>query len=307
VNFNRVADSIRKRFADGGAILLYHRVTSLERDPQLLAVTPEHFSEHLAVLRRKANVMPLKKFPAAQESGFPSCAVALTFDDGYADNYLEAKPILERYDMPATVFVVSGSVDSDREFWWDDVDRMLLRAEDATWHVETVDSEPRHLKYRAACTALRSSSAGERSRMLAELRTAGGLEPTGRPTHRAMTRDQVLKLAEGGLVDIGAHTATHPVLSTLTRADQQSEIETSKKRLEDLLGKPIESFAYPYGGKKDYTADSVACAKSAGFTLACSNFPALVWRSTNRFQLPRFLVRDCNGDEFERRLDEIFQ
>src|SRR5262249_43149366 len=156
MNLRCMTDRIRKRFQNGGAILLYHRVTRLDRDPQLLAVSPEHFAEHLDVLRRKANVVPLNKFRG--EPRLPSRAIAITFDDGYADNFVEAKPILERKEVPATVFVVSGFLGSAREFWWDELDRILLQPEDAEWHVEqTAAGIRRRLKYIELCNTFKRS------------------------------------------------------------------------------------------------------------------------------------------------------
>jgi len=306
MNLRRISDRIRKRFENGGVILVYHRVTRLQRDPQLLAVSPNRFAEHLDVLRRKANVVPLRKFNGEAKADLPTRSVAITFDDGYADNLVEAKPILERMDVPATVFVVSGVLGSTREFWWDDLDRILLQPDDAGWHVEQTAADiQRRVKYIELCTTFKRSSSALRAQMLEKFCHANGCVQSGRPTHRTLTPQELRQLAQGGLVEIGAHTATHPVLSLLPESEQQSEIELSKRRLEDVTEKPVVSFAYPYGGKADYTRQSVACVRKAGYSLACSNFPGIIWPATNRFELPRFLIRDWSGDEFERRLERI--
>jgi peptidoglycan/xylan/chitin deacetylase (PgdA/CDA1 family) len=303
----RVFERIRSIFQSGCAILLYHRVVTLDRDPQLLAVRPEHFNEHLDILRRKANVVSLKQLVRTLDSGLRPRSVAITFDDGYADNFLHAKPLLKQYEMPATVFVASGFVDSDQEFWWDELDRLLLQSEDSQWNVEArQDSEPRHSAYRAMHKTLRGSLSEDRLRTLRELQSRSNCGTTGRPTHRALTSDQLRQLAEKGLIEIGAHTVTHPVLSMLALREQRNEIETGKMQLEEMLGEPIHSFAYPFGGKKDYNPETVGIVRRAGFSTACSNFPGMVWENTNRFELPRMLVRDWNGEKFERVLDGIF-
>src|SRR5262249_54220566 len=116
------------RFRSRALILMYHRVTELPNDPYLLAVTPEHFAEQMEVIRRYCIPMRLKELvEALRERKVPNRAVVVTFDDGYADNLHEAKPVLEHYEVPATVFVTAGQVGNRREFWWDDLDRVLLQ------------------------------------------------------------------------------------------------------------------------------------------------------------------------------------
>ena len=109
-------------------------------------------------------------------------------------------------------------------------------------------------------------------------------------------------MADDGLIEVGAHTVTHPVLSALPIEAQNAEVQQSKSDLEEVLGRPVTSFAYPFGSAADYTEETIAAARRAGFLRACSNFPGVVGPDTDRFQLPRFLVRDWDGDEFDRRL-----
>src|SRR5438552_16503265 len=113
---------------NGPLILLYHRVTTLQTDPQLLAVTPENFEAQVELLQRFARPMPLADLVRAARAGEDlRGAVALTFDDGYADNLLQAKPILRRHNVPATVFVATAGVDNTAEFFWDELDRIFLQ------------------------------------------------------------------------------------------------------------------------------------------------------------------------------------
>jgi len=105
-----------------------HRVAEPGVDPWSLCVTPQHFAEHLEVLQRETAPISLQKMVQAYKEGnIPARAVAVTFDDGYADNLHSAKPLLEQYNVPATVFVPSGYVGHGREFWWDELERILLQ------------------------------------------------------------------------------------------------------------------------------------------------------------------------------------
>lgn len=317
-------------------ILLYHRVANLSSDPQLLSVTPEHFAEHLEIVRKKFSPIPLLGLNRALRDGdLPHPPVVITFDDGYADNLCHAKPILERYDIPATVFVTAGYIGSVREFWWDELERVLLQPgplpetlrlnvngstlewvlghvvqhdeaahpRGRAWNVELADNPtPRHELYRSLCQILRPLPESKRCQALDSLLAWAGLKRAGRLTHRALSAEEVLRLAEGGLVEVGSHTVTHAVLSALSIEEQRAEVKGSKITLEKLLGHPVTSFAYPFGSRSDYSAETVAIVHQAGFQLACSNFPGTAWRRSDRFQLPRLLVRDWDGEVFERRL-----
>jgi peptidoglycan/xylan/chitin deacetylase (PgdA/CDA1 family) len=112
----------------GGVVLLYHRVASLEHDPHSLAISPEHFAQHLDVLVEHGVPMPLTEMVALASAGdVPPGAVAVTFDDGYADNLLNAAPLLAAAGVPATMFLSTGAIVNQSEFWWDDIERATPR------------------------------------------------------------------------------------------------------------------------------------------------------------------------------------
>jgi peptidoglycan/xylan/chitin deacetylase (PgdA/CDA1 family) len=261
--------------------------------------------------------------------------VVVTFDDGYADNLHNAKPLLERYGIPATVFLTTGYVGSEREFWWDELERLLLkpgtlpkvlhlRVNGSTyqWKLSEAaryseDTSRRHQRWRAWKDAPPSSrqrlylslwqllgtlGEGERQRVLDELREWAAVQPVGRPIHRPLSLEEVLALKQGQLIEVGAHTVTHPTLSALPPDAQRDEIQGSKAELERVLGDPVTSFAYPHGGRSDYAAETVDIVREAGFACACSNSAGIVGQPSDRFRLPRIHVQDWDREEFARRL-----
>src|SRR5215203_1242979 len=118
----RIVWRARNRFTPEALVLLYHRVTRLETDPQWLSVPPERFDEQVEMLVRNWHVLSLPRLLGTLHEGtLPKRSVVITFDDGYADNLFEAKPILERHGLPATVFVASGFVGRREEFFWDEL------------------------------------------------------------------------------------------------------------------------------------------------------------------------------------------
>ena len=319
------------RLAPPAIILMYHRVTELANDPHLLAVTPKHFAEHLDVIRAHGVPMCLQDLVRSLQQGrVPARAVAITFDDGYADNLYHAKPLLARYDIPATVFVTAGQVGRRREFWWDELDRLLLQPgtlppvlqlrlngsvrewrleesgtytveeyqHDRHWHVECRDDPgPRQRVFRGLFDLLYLLPSAQRWTILDALTAWAEAPPIPRPSHQTLTSEEAVRLAEGDLMEIGAHTMTHPVLAALPLLEQRQEIQESKARLEALVGHAVVSFAYPHGSSTPETAASVG---EAGFVCACSSHPDAVFRRADRLQLPRLGVRDWDGERFAR-------
>src|SRR5713226_4558856 len=333
-SLRKTGDWLKSKLAATGIILLYHRVADLSSDPQLLSVKPRHFAEHLEIVKRRCRPLSLRDVVRRLQGKTPTRhPVAITFDDGYADNLAYAKPLLERYAVPATIFVTAGYVGSGREFWWDELERLILKPEhlpetlqlhdvngetftgelgsegyydaDAyrSWNVQLSENPTqRHALYRSLCKLLRPLAQQNRRDMLDTIENWAGTGSAGRSTHLPLSTEELARLDQGGLVEVGAHTCTHALLSSLPKAVQQAEIHGSKIALEEMLDHPVASFAYPFGARSDYNTESVEVVRQAGFELACANFPGTVWRRSDCFQLPRLLVRDWDGETFERWL-----
>jgi peptidoglycan/xylan/chitin deacetylase (PgdA/CDA1 family) len=329
----RVERWLRQRFAASAVILTYHRVIELDSDPQLLAVSPTHFAEHLEVLRKQAHPLRLAEVRGWLANGHaPARGAVVTFDDGYADNLIHAKRLFEAHDVPATVFITAGHLGSRQEFWWDELDRLLLQpgsspellritlggrayewrldgaasyapqafAQHRHWHIECLDDPtPRQAVYRALYGRLHGLPADERRRALDQLRTWAGAPEPGRPSHRTLSVEELLELSASTLVEIGSHTMTHPVLSTLPASLQKREIQQSKAVLEDILGQRVAGFAYPHGAS---TPETLALVREAGYAYACTTQPDVLWGGEQPLQLPRIVVRNWDGGEFARFL-----
>jgi peptidoglycan/xylan/chitin deacetylase (PgdA/CDA1 family) len=140
--------------------------------------------------------------------------------------------------------------------------------------------------------------------MLTSLRAWSGCTSAVREQYRPMTAPEVRRLRDGNLVTIGAHTISHPILSGLTVANQKNEIFGSRDLLQEITGEPVISFAYPYGGGGDYTAESVDVVRQAGFDCAFSTASGLIRKDSDHMRLPRIWVRNWNADKFAYRLHE---
>ena len=309
----------------GPIILMYHQVAVLEMDPWSLAVSPRHFAEQLEVLAQRREVVSLRRLTDEIDAPrLDSRHVAITFDDGYADNLTNAKPILEQFGFPATVFVVGDAVGLQRELWWDELDRVFLGQHSLPDHLEIRCNGRTHSwdlgdrgksdllkKWRGSARdrvrlflwrRLRALPAPERWRVIDELQAWAGQVPEVRPERRVMTADEVVRLGANGLIEIGAHTASHPRLAALPPNAQLEDIVRGKMRLEEIIGGPITSFSYPFGGQLDVSSITVKAVRKAGFERACTTRKGTVQPHLDPFRLPRIYVADWSAADFERQL-----
>jgi peptidoglycan/xylan/chitin deacetylase (PgdA/CDA1 family) len=254
---------------------------------------------------------------AVKERSLPDRAIVVTFDDGYVDNFTTARPILEMAQVPATLFVATGYVDGTDEFWWDKLESIFLSLElplrplrivaldqQYEW---TINSETEREPVRKALyDIVRPLSIGIRNEVLSQLTARVANEPTARPGYRPLTSNELAQLAQDGLLDFGAHTVNHPMLSSLPADEQLREMIESREHLEAIVGRQIATFAYPYGKAGDITQTTVETAQAAGFQAACTTFPGSIESGDNLFLLRRSAVKNWNSAQFRRKLDSLF-
>jgi peptidoglycan/xylan/chitin deacetylase (PgdA/CDA1 family) len=307
---------------------MYHRIADEPIDPWSNAVSPSHFGEQLEVLRHTRHVLPLSEFVSALVAQtLPRNAVAITFDDGYVDNLLAAKPRLDEADLPATVFLATGYLGRSGEFWWDELARLLLveiavrelkltvAGEIMNFDFSTEGDTPesdrrwrawlepartaRQRAYLSIWRAARSLTLRAREALMAEIRAAIASATPSDVLARAMTINEVMTLTKDPLMTIGAHSVTHPDLTELDAEGRRWEIAASKAACDELAGQKARTFAYPFG---EFNRDARAAAIAAGFDCACSTRPGAVNADCDLFSLPRIHVLDVNGEAFERSL-----
>lgn len=303
---------------------MYHRIAEPSVDPWGLCVSPERFESHLDLYGRWGTLLPVDDLIGRLAEGrLPRRAIAVTFDDGYPDNLDIAAPLLTRHGVPATVFVTTGDEGRVREMWWDELERTLLlpgrlpvtldadlggtflswdlgdaatyTEVDAdryrTWRAWETPPTSRHALYRHLWERLITEGSAVQRRTLDDLLLWADQDPVVRPTHRLLSEDGVRTLAK--TVDIGAHTVTHPALPELPPKAQRSEMETSRVYLEEVLGRPVRSCAYPYGRT---SSDTRVAAASAGFAAAFTTEAKAVRLDADPLAIPRIAVPDVSAD-----------
>ena len=295
-------------------ILLYHRIANLESDPQLLAVSIDNFEKQISYLKKKYSIISLND----NWDNITKPSVIITFDDGYFDNYKNAFPILCKYEVPATIFVSTGRLNTISEPWCDDIERIILLNNKLIGKEITIDfnflgkkrmyikdKDDLRIMYHIVHDTLLKMSSTHRDSIIRDFISKYGAAPI-REEHRYLNDVELKKMSESPIITIGGHTVTHTRLSNQDRYTQKKEIIESKKCLEKIIGKEVTTFSYPFGGKKDYNEDTIDILEQCGMKKVASNFPGQVHKKTSYLELPRHLVRNWNIDEFKNNLERFW-
>ncbi len=304
----RVAGWARSRVMGGPMILGYHQVHDSKWDPQRLCVSPKHFAEQLAVLTDAAK--PVRVCDIATGGGQRTGDVfAVTLDDGYRDTLECALPILERFGVPATVYVSTGII--GESFWWCEIQTMAERLSTPfpkiefevagyrlRFHTKLSGRRGRTEFVRAVGDYFRDLPFRHQSEALEVLADVLGVEKPSSGIGALSVAD-IETLASHELIDVGSHCVTHTSLNLLSADEQHVELETSKSRLESITGATVSSCSYPNGRISQETA-SIAAA--VGYTSACGSHEERVLPKSDPMNLPRIWVRDQGERAFSRWL-----
>ena len=290
-------------------VLLYHRVIDLATDPQLLAVDVDAFDAQIKYLKETYRIIRFED----DWRDIKEKAVVITFDDGYADNYLNALPILEKHRVPATVFVSTGNIDTNNEMWWDELEALFLLNKNLPESIEVCGCKldlttPEKIikSYYEAHRLLKYVDYDLRKKELERLEIE--LKPLNYPRneYRAMTSRELKMISESEMITIGGHTVTHTALAKQQREIQEWEIRESKKFIEEIIGKKITTFSYPFGGVLDYSSDTADLVRNVGYEKAAIVKEGLWDIGVNPYHIPRNIVRNWDLRTFERNLNRAW-
>jgi peptidoglycan/xylan/chitin deacetylase (PgdA/CDA1 family) len=257
------------------------------------------FVRQLEYLKQHFTPVPLTQIVSATIEGrpLPPRAVALTFDDGYYDFGEVIYPILERLELPATLFVVSEFAAGRTWLWFDRLRYVCKHASGKELSpvgagaslrgplVSPMDRERTWDRLATHCLRLRPLA---REAFIAGCAVAAGVAIPDKPDadHRALSFDE-LRALDPKWVALGAHTRTHPILSTCTLEEQREEIVGCRGDLERELDRPVTLFCYPNGQPADIDAHSVHVVAEAGFECAVTSVNALASWGGDRLLMPR--------------------
>ncbi len=288
-------------------ILIYHRVLC-ESDSILDAdVDAETFDWHMKAISEFYHVLPLHEAVDLLIShSLPPRSICITFDDGYADNYEVAFPILKKWNLSATFFIAVGYLNGGC-MWNDIVIESVRHAQGDVLDLRQVGLtkfdlgtlEDRRKSINSILSKMKYFPMDERAEIAKTISNIIGIKP---PKNIMMTTEQIKQLHSGGM-EIGAHTINHPILSKIDSRTAEYEIFSSKKELESIIGEEIQGFAYPNGKPDiDYDPLHVELVKTAGFKYAVSTSSGAIRYGDDRYQMSRIVPWDDTPFKFIMRL-----
>lgn len=290
-------------------ILLYHRVEYLEDDYNMQAVAPDNFEKHMRYLHNHYDVLDLNTPMQNWFNSGTRNAVIVTFDDGYYDFLYNAVPVLEKYHIPATIFIATENIDSGNENWTDNIlriifsnnsqkDFFIFNNEFYRGKLPTRNYKEKYDFYQLVRKLFLISSAEERKKYEEELLKWAGVPRSGRKDRRIMTAEEIRKTAKKPGISIGAHTVTHASLKCLSKSEARLEILESKRNLEKIIGKEVKLFSYPFGTRNEYSDITIDVVKEVGLEKAVVAYPGNISINTNPFELNRFAIANYSERDF---------
>jgi len=269
------------------------------------------FERQIAFLSEKYRVLPLAEIVdrMAKFRPLPDRTAAITFDDGFRSVYRTALPILEKYDVPFTVFVVTGLIESRQPPWPDRLYNALVHtrvveveSDGEVWNLST--SKERAAAYQSLGARLKPLPFEKKEERLIALSRALDSPPEVEPNSPLATLgwDEILVLSHNRLASVGSHTHTHQILSQCSEDRQREELGVSRDMLRDRLG-DVHLFAYPNGSRADFNDATKRLLVELGYTCGVATIPGINRHCADRYELKRVNVgADTTLSHFQLRM-----
>ena len=287
-----------------GAILMYHRVLPeelLKEDLNIgMAVTVSEFEKQIKNLKSKYKIVSIDEFNKNIKEKKNEFMVAITFDDGYKDNLIYALPILEKYQIPATIYITTRFLDNDTWMWWYELKNEILNKSELNFEFKKLKYNFILRKYTEKNIAFEkirklflTLKANEQI-ILLEIIT--GKKERKSYSEICLSKEDLVILDKNPLITIGSHSHSHLNLSILGREDLLYEINKATEKLENLLNHKIKHFSYPYGQKNQTSNRESNLIADLNFNTAVTTqvYPV---RNCSSFLLPRIYVGNNTCDK----------
>ena len=269
-------------------VLTYHRITDpgpeemYPFDAELISASPSEFDWQMAFLAKNFRPERLGTLlrMCREKREIPAGSVAVTFDDGFLDNYSVAYPILRRHGVPATFFITTDFVEHNQPIWFEVVAFAFLNLPVGTIHhalcaqaaPSLASREVRLAELNQVMRKLKQVPDAERTDFVSYLTTLVDAKTLAQAWNKfggAMRWEHLAEVSKNN-IEIGSHTVSHPILSKTQGQIMMSELADSKRILEQKVGAPVELLAYPVGGRSHFSPEVVRMAKDLGYGFGIS-------------------------------------
>jgi peptidoglycan/xylan/chitin deacetylase (PgdA/CDA1 family) len=280
-----------------GAILMYHRVLPdelLKEDLNIgMAVTTSEFEKQIKILKSKYKIVSIDEFNKNIKNKKSNFMVVITFDDGYKDNLIYALPILEKYQIPATIYITTRFLDNDTWMWWYELKKEILKKSELNFKFKNFkynfilkNYKEKKVTFEKIRKLFLSLKIDEQIKLM-ELIT--GTKERKSYSDICLSKEDLIVLDKNPLITIGSHSHTHLNLSILDKENLLYEINKASEKLENLLNHKIKHFSYPYGQKEQVSVRESNLLADLNFNTAVTTqvFPL---RNCSSFLLPRIYV-----------------
>jgi peptidoglycan/xylan/chitin deacetylase (PgdA/CDA1 family) len=293
-----------ERGKKGLRILAYHRVLddnsrTFPFDGDVISASSEDFYQQMKFVSRHFDVISFADLYQCEleNRDWPERGLIVTFDDGYRDNYTNAYPILKAFNLPATIFLVTGHIGRSKLFWWDAVAYCVKQTRLATKDFPEIAAQPLQLRDRKETAIQQILSWIKRvpdevsrafvARLPVELEVD---MPESISAGMHLCWNEVKEMA-ANKIEFGSHTVTHPILANVCEEQLEKELSESKKTIEQQLNKEVLSLAYPVGRKSRFNQLAQTIATKQGFRYAVSYEEGIVFQEAcDRYAMPRVHV-----------------
>ncbi|MFK8068645.1 MAG: polysaccharide deacetylase family protein [Gammaproteobacteria bacterium] len=299
--------AIEKRLEKGGVIILmFHKIND-GHDPQGLTISPLIFDRVLSELKERADVVSVESLFDSNGDLIVDDKVkfAITFDDGYRDNYEKAFPILKKHNVPATIYLSYGHIMGERTFWYERVMSALQNSAKLTIELDDLGFENFSLKTQTdlelaideIISWLKSFTDQERMNKCDDIIQRLEVAPDQIDVSPMLSWDMVEEMKQD-LIHFGSHTLTHPILSRENKETIEREVVGSKKVIEEKLGQEVTGFAYPNGEIGDYNDTALEFA-AVTYQHSCTTIPGINYAGQDPYQLKRINIdpKMCTNDK----------
>jgi peptidoglycan/xylan/chitin deacetylase (PgdA/CDA1 family) len=278
-----------------------HRVSPMQDSWYLETMKPQIFDRYINYFRENYEVLPLDILVGYIKQGNNSflgkkAVMAITFDDGYKDNYLYAYPILKKYHIPATFFLATGHIGTSNLFWWDKVSYIIRHTKIDQLDLDKLGSYSlltdfnRFQASSIIVDKLKKMPDEKKNILIEKLLKISGVEISPElGKGLILSWDEIVEMSNDG-ISFGAHTINHPILTNLPLEQIEKEIVQSKKDIEGKIGKEVKAFSYPNG---DFNEEIVELIKKYDFTCAVAVSPGnLIDIEDSIYELNRIAIMD---------------